>query len=386
MSEAEARETANADESHPARSAASARGAAVEHHAGPRLGLIVPCRNEARVIGRKLRNLALARWPSCARPHRLLILDDHSADDTAERARALCEQLFAARASEIHAEVLVNAHDPGKVGALNTALETLGDDVDLVVLTDADVLIDEHALTELSDFLAQRPALGMACARQQFAETLGEDGRALAPGRLALTDAAGTYDRLTAAVRAWESRGGRLFSVHGQLLAWRASLGLRPTPGIAADDLELMLGVRAAGLGVALAPGAVFVEEKPPAGAGRRTQEIRRARAYVQIAPRFRASPGSGLLTRLQFAAYRYLPLNAPWLLPVVALLGPSLLIFGLRSFTGLVIGNLLALAVIVFLWSPAGRKAVRLLTIISTARRMQAMGELSDRWEMPRP
>ena len=29
---------------------------------------------------------------------------------------------------------------------------------------------------------------------------------------------------------------GRVFSVHGQLLAWRADLGLAPTRGLAADD------------------------------------------------------------------------------------------------------------------------------------------------------
>lgn len=377
----------SADPAPQQNAAPSARDAAERTDAAaPRLGVIVPCRNEARVIGRKLRNLAWVRWPACARPHRLLVIDDESLDDTASQAESLRAQLFDARADEVALEVLANAHEPGKVGALNTALDALGDSVDLVLLTDADVLLEADALAELAGFLAARPALGMACARQRFVEELGEDGRPTAPGGLALQPAAGIYDRVTAAVRAWESRGGRLFSVHGQLLAWRASLGLRPTPGVAADDLELMLGVREAGLGVALAPGAVFVEQKPPQGSGRRTQEIRRARAYVQIAPRFRAPPGSGLLTRLQFAAYRVLPLNAPWLFPVVALLGPSLLIFGLRSFTGLLLGNLLAVSVLVFLFSPAGRKAARLLTIISMARKMQAGGELSDRWEMARP
>ena len=53
---------------------------------------------------------------------------------------------------------------------------------------------------------------------------------------------------------------------------------------------------------------------------------------------------------------------------------------------TGLLLGNLLAVSVLVFLFSPAGRKAARLLTIISMARKMQAGGELSDRWEMARP
>jgi len=362
-----------------------ARGAG-PRRSGPRLGVIVPCRNEARVIGRKLRNLAWVRWPACARPHRVLVVDDESLDDTAAQADALRTQLFASRGDTVEVEVLANAHEPGKVGAMNTALDALDDSVDLVVLTDADVLFEADALVELAGFLHARPELGMACARQRFVEELGEDGRPAAPGGLALQPAAGSYDRLTAAVRAWESRGGRLFSVHGQLLAWRATLGLRPTPGIAADDLELMLGVRQAGLGVALAPGAVFVEQKPPAGSGRRTQEIRRARAYVQIAPRFRAPPGSGLFTRLQFSAYRLLPLNAPWLVPVCALLGPSLLFLALRSFTGLVLANVLWLAVIVFLASPAGRRTARLLTIISTARKLQAGGELSDRWEMARP
>ena len=42
-------------------------------------------------------------------------------------------------------------------------------------------------------------------------------------------------------MRAFESRFGKLFSVHGQLMAWRSCLGILPTPGYAADDLDLML-------------------------------------------------------------------------------------------------------------------------------------------------
>ena len=41
--------------------------------------------------------------------------------------------------------------------------------------------------------------------------------------------AAAGWDRWTARARRLESRFGALFSVHGQLLAWRAELGLLPS-------------------------------------------------------------------------------------------------------------------------------------------------------------
>jgi hypothetical protein len=63
--------TASAARGSPARAAAPP-----EDGPGLVLGVIVPCRNEAAVIERKLLNLATGRWPFSKRPHVILIVDD----------------------------------------------------------------------------------------------------------------------------------------------------------------------------------------------------------------------------------------------------------------------------------------------------------------------
>ena len=62
--------------------------------AGAVLGVLVPCHDEAGVIERKLRNLAAVRWPASERPHALIVVDDHSSDDTARLAAESIERLF----------------------------------------------------------------------------------------------------------------------------------------------------------------------------------------------------------------------------------------------------------------------------------------------------
>ena len=41
-----------------------------------RLGVLIPCRDEAWVVERKLTNLARCAWPVCDRPHCIVLVDD----------------------------------------------------------------------------------------------------------------------------------------------------------------------------------------------------------------------------------------------------------------------------------------------------------------------
>ena len=349
---------------------------------GPALGVIVPCRDEAAVIERKLANLARLDWPPAARAHRVVVVDDGSRDASADRARALLARDFAGAA--LQAQVVPNGVRPGKSGAVEQGLRTLGDDVDLLVLTDADVVLERGALARLARAFGEDPALGMACGAQRFVRDLAADGRALGADGGAVRPAAGLYDRLTARVRALESRRGRLFSVHGQLLAWRRALHLVPTAGYAADDLDLMLQARQAGARIRLVDGARFLEVKTPAGPAREAQALRRARAYVQLLrhPRLAELSRRGPpLARLQVQAYRWLPTSAPWWVPlglVLPCLAASVLLPPLAVATmWLLVGLLLV--------SSPGRRLLRLLAAIQTASGRERRAPLSDRWETPR-
>jgi len=389
--------------------------AALEREAELLLGVIIPFRNETAVLQRKLRNLAEVRWPFHRQPHRIVLVDDGSEDGSFELAQRLCAELFVKPSGTNRmtvpaitgtvpaaAEVLRSSGKAGKAGAIRTGLTALGSSVDLVILTDADVIIRPTSFLNLTQRFREREDLAMACGRQQFVKSLAPDGSCRGADGHDLVDASDGFDRASAAVRAWESRRGRLFSVHGQLLAWRERLGLCPTPGVAADDLDLMFQVRDRGLPIELLTGVTFVEVKLPDGPARKAQALRRAAAWFQVMAGRRAPRGAPLFDRLQLAAYGAIPLLASPLLHLV--IGVIVLAGGWLA--GLLVGRALSGA-----WEPGGAaalwgagaglvlliagalaapgRALRALSaqwpVIRAARAAHAQGHGSDRWEPPR-
>jgi cellulose synthase/poly-beta-1,6-N-acetylglucosamine synthase-like glycosyltransferase len=360
---------------------------------GPALGVIVPCRNEAAVLPRKLRNLAACDWPPGR--HRIVVVDDGSDDGTAALAERLGRELFGAPGAPVTLRVVPNSDAPGKTGAIRSALRELGE-AEVLVLTDADVVLRPPSLAALAAAFRARPELGLACGRQEFVRDLGDDGSCRGADGGPPRPAAEAYDRWTARVRAWESRRGRLFSVHGQLLAWPARLALSPAPGIAADDLDLMFQVRDRGLRVELLPQAAFLEVKPPAGASRAEWQRRRARAWFQVMADRASPPGAPVFDRLQLLAYRLVHHAASPAAHVAGGLGLLALAAGVALLlrgpgvpwtsaarTGLAVGGALLLLLIV---SPLGRGARALTTQWTAIRAARAAGAArADRWDTPR-
>ncbi|MCE9594693.1 MAG: glycosyltransferase [Planctomycetes bacterium] len=345
------------------------------------LGVLVPCRDEAAVVERKLANLARLDWPASPAVQRVVVIDDGSRDGTAELARRAAARLFAER-SDVEVRVVANTLSPGKAGAIASGLAELGSDVELVVLTDADVICERGALVALAAAFEREPRLALACGAQRFVRELAADGAA--PDARAAVDDGGTYDRWTALVRALESKSGRLLSVHGQLLAWRRALELRPTPGLAADDIDLRMQALRPGARIELVPSARFLEVKAPAGEARRAQELRRARAYVQCVgdPRVvERATRAGLVDRLHFACYRRLPLAAPWLVAFGLVLAP----LAAYSFGGPRVAAAVAVLLLAFLASPVGRRLAKLLAVIVRASRAERRESLSDAWRTAR-
>ncbi len=329
----------------------------------------MPCRNEAAVIGRKLRDLADLSWPAAGARHRVLVIDDHSSDGTAELAE---EQRALFEAAGVQLEVIRSSGRPGKNGALESGLALLRE-VDLVVLTDADVLLEPRALARLALAFEADPRLGMACGEQVFVHSLSGPER---------VPAAAGWDRWTARVRRLESRFGALFSVHGQLLAWRAELELSPRRGVAADDVDLMLQVRGSATPrVALVPGAVFFEEKRRVESGGAEQALRRARAWFQVFEGRDRPTGFSGLGALQWLAYARLPGCLPWIVPTLCVM----LLATAGWYAGLAGLGLAVLLLLVAWASPMGREWGRTLSIIARARRLERSAPLEEAWETTR-
>ncbi len=341
-----------------------------------RLLVIVPCRDEGAVIERRLANLAWSVWPASLQPHRVLVVDDGSMDETSRLAQAAGARVF--DPALVQYETLSNTTAPGKSGAVRTALARAASECDVVVLTDADVVHDAQALVEVAQAFERDAKLALACAAQTFVERLPTDGRVGS----SLVDAGQPFDHATAWVRACESRAGVLWSLHGQLCAWRSSLRLAPSLGVAADDLDLVGQVRARATGpcaVRVVGAARFFEVKSsgPVAAG---QALRRARAYFQAMQR-RAPEAGGPLRQAQAWAYRTLPGWAP--------LAPRVLQVGLCALAALWGGFMAALACATVLSLcaaiPVCRYWLELLRTIARARQLERSSSLSDRWSMQR-
>ncbi|MFT7669890.1 MAG: cellulose synthase/poly-beta-1,6-N-acetylglucosamine synthase-like glycosyltransferase [Planctomycetota bacterium] len=340
-----------------------------------RVGILLPCRNEERVIRRRIANLAQLHWPSDSGSNRVIVIDDHSTDATLELAR---EAMRHSSNDQFQMQVMCNEVRPGKNGAIEQGLLSLSGEVDLVFLTDADVLVEPGALLAVCAAFQSDELLGMACGSQVFVQVL--DGTGACSGDL--RSASAIWDRWTANVRRLESRFGKLFSVHGQWLAWRADLEISPKPGVAADDVDLMLQVRSgARPRVRMVPDARFYECKPAGGEAAESQGLRRARAWFQVFRPQSKPEGLRGLDRLQWFAYARVPAIFPWLCAGVILVG--LLLVGKTLGWTFALGGL-PLVVLLAL-TPFGREWLRTLRLIVQARRLERQEEMSEAWEMTR-
>lgn len=339
-----------------------------------RVGVLVPCRNEATVIARKMRSLARSVWPSSAAPHHVVVIDDGSNDSTAAVASS---ELGGFDGERVVVRVIRNVVRPGKSGAIEAGLRELAGLADLIVLTDADVVNDAEAIVATTRAFELDSAMTMACGAQRFVASLPEDGST----EDVVSDDT-FYDSVGARVRAFESRFGLVFSVQGQWMAWRAELGFVPTAGIAADDLDLMLQARCGGGAIRRIAQAVFFEVRAPRGPERDRQMLRRARAFVQFLghPRLSELRRSGSwLARRQVESYlRAGRPGALWsVLPLAA-----------TALGGMWWGPYGAFTVIVLvtaLFGPFWVLLRRVRSRIEAAMFVEARHALADSWETSR-
>ena len=122
------------------------RGNSPEPRDWPEVAIVVPARNEAATIAAAVSSLAGQRYPG---RHKIFLVDDQSADGTAERARM-------AVASELTLEIIPGSPLPddwtGKMWAVSQGVDhaiRICPGARYVMLTDADIQHDSDNLREL---------------------------------------------------------------------------------------------------------------------------------------------------------------------------------------------------------------------------------------------
>jgi cellulose synthase/poly-beta-1,6-N-acetylglucosamine synthase-like glycosyltransferase len=246
------------------------------------VSVVIPCRDEMAVIGRKIRNSLGLAYPD---PDQ-------------------CEVL----------RLVSNRYEAGKAGAIRTGFEEARGEI--LLLTDADAIIERDALGRaLVHF--EDPQTGVVCGEQVYCGPLPADASD-APGDAsnrrggALMDPAGRresiYDRVMRGIRKAESRLDSTFAVHGQMALFRRSLGLNPRAGVAADDVDLSLQARRKGYRIRYAEGARFWEERPRDPAAERRQMRRRGMSLAQV-----LWVNRDMLGRPRYGAFGLLQLPFQW-------------------------------------------------------------------------
>lgn len=277
--------------------------------------VLIPCRDEALLIRRKTRNSLRLRFPEPSQSE-VLVVDDGSTDESV----AILEREVADRGGALPVlRWLPNRYEPGKAGTIRTGLEAARGDI--VLLTDADVLIEREALLRSLSYF-EDIATGVVCGEQVYCDRLLSH-QAEAPGDAgsqtggALMDPLerreGIYDRVMRSLRKLESRLDSTLAVHGQMMLFRRSLGLLPRTGIAADDVDLSLQARRKGFRIRYADGARFWEERAQTLSAEMQQKKRRGMSLAQV-----LWANRDMVARPRYGAFGLLSLPFQWVFLLV--------------------------------------------------------------------
>lgn len=208
--------------------------AAVDGDKAPRLSLAFCAYNEAAVLPAKIENLRRLRE---AEPSlEILAYSDGSSDGTATLLRAESAWLRVFASDERH----------GKSHGMNTLVQAATGDI--VVFTDANVMVDPAALAALRRAFAD-PAVGCVCGHLVY--TNAEEGATAAVGSL--------YWRLEERIKALESRSGSTMGADGSIFAVRRRL-YRPVPPDIIDDMFVSLSILCDGYRVVRDPAVLAYE------------------------------------------------------------------------------------------------------------------------------
>jgi cellulose synthase/poly-beta-1,6-N-acetylglucosamine synthase-like glycosyltransferase len=215
----------------------------------PSISLVFAAHNEAAVIAEKMRNCASLDYPS----HLLeVVVGCDSCDDgTAALARECAVPNLRVEDYPVR---------QGKPGVLNKLVPGVRGDV--VVLSDANTILDPGAVLELARYFTD-PNVGSVCGELRF---IARDGAVKSEG---------IYWRYEQILKFYESRMNMLVGANGGVYAIRRELFATLPRFAIIDDFLIAMQIRGRGYRVLYAPEAIAYEET---GADARQEFERRIR------------------------------------------------------------------------------------------------------------
>lgn len=119
--------------------------------------VIIPAHNEAKYVALTLQSLL----EQTKRPDKIVVVDDHSTDETANIVTSLAQTNTSIQLLNIRSDA---QHLPGSkvIRAFNKGLDILDDEYDFIVKLDADLILPTHYFSTISSHFESDPSVGMA--------------------------------------------------------------------------------------------------------------------------------------------------------------------------------------------------------------------------------
>lgn len=176
----------------------------------PSLSVIIPAHNEGEVIAEKLRNTLSLYYPG---ELEIVVISDGSVDNTAEVVQTFCND---------DRLIFLNLKErKGKANALNMGLEKARGEI--IVFSDASIILDEQALWEIAQPFAES-TIGCVSGEDLIKEGGGES----------------LYGKYELYLRNQESRIGSIVGASGSFYAQRKHLVKTFLEGGAPDFLSVL--------------------------------------------------------------------------------------------------------------------------------------------------
>ncbi|HBS09305.1 MAG TPA: histidine kinase [Microbacterium sp.] len=250
---------------------------------GQGVALLFCAFNERRALPEKIDNVRAlkARYPKL----QVLAFDDGSTDGTSELLMS-------------HPELLEVVSGPGRSGKANGMKQLVAHtDADILVFTDANVLLDVECIQRISDCYLD-PSVGGVCGSLHY---LASDVQT------ATETSGGAYWRLEEKIKRAESRTGNVMGADGSIFSVRASL-YPDFPDTVQDDFTVSMSVVFAGSRLIKAEDAIAYERLVSNRSDEASRKVRiAARAYHTH--KFLAPSLSKMsrLDRYKYFAHKYL-------------------------------------------------------------------------------
>ncbi len=182
----------------------------------PSVSLIMPVHNEENIIRSKLDNFRQLEYPEDK--FKLIIVSDGCTDRTID--------IIQKCSGSLNVQIVEVNERRGKANALNTGLQYV--DTELVVFSDASILLETDALKQLVKPF-EDPLIGCVSGEDHIAEMGGE----------------GLYGRYELFLRNQESSIGSIVGASGSFYAQRTEISQNFEEGLAPDFLSVLNTVKA---------------------------------------------------------------------------------------------------------------------------------------------